>query len=63
MLLTLRLNGIPLAYTQAELIALGLDIANGTLGYNAILNWIIGHKKILPDLGQDFFGFKRILKG
>lgn len=45
MLLTLRLNGISLSYTQAELIALGLGIADGSLGYDAILTWISNHSK------------------
>ena len=45
MLLTLRLNGISLAYTQSELIALGFNIASNALDYSAILNWIISHKE------------------
>lgn len=45
MLLTLRLNSISLTYTQAELIALGLGIADGSLGYDAILTWIFNHSK------------------
>lgn len=45
MLLTLRLNDITLVYTQAELIALGLGIADGTLDYSAILIWITNHKE------------------
>ena len=43
MLMTLRLNGLSLTYTQAELIALGLGTADGTLGYEEILTWITGH--------------------
>ena len=43
LLVLLRLNNLKLLYTQAELIALGLGIANGSLGYNDILNWVKTH--------------------
>ena len=43
MLLTLRLNGCSLAYTQTELITLGLGVADGRLKYEEILAWITGH--------------------
>lgn len=51
MLLTLRLNGILLAFAQAELVALGLGVADGTVDYRAILAWIEAHKneKVLPN--------------
>ena len=42
-LLTLRLNGRTLRYTQAELVDLGLGTADGSLGYEEILAWIISH--------------------
>ena len=40
MLMTLRLNGVTIQYTQKELIALGLSVAGGALGYDEILEWI-----------------------
>lgn len=43
MLLTLRLNGRAVVHTQAELIALGLGVADGSLGYAEILAWITAH--------------------
>lgn len=43
LLMTLRLNNITIKYTQAELIALGLGIADGSLDYDAILAWIRTH--------------------
>lgn len=43
MLLTLELNGRSLTYTQAELIALGLGVADGKLKYEEILAWVTGH--------------------
>ena len=45
MLMTLRLNKIEIVYSQAELISLGLAIADGTFKYDEILNWIMMHKK------------------
>lgn len=44
MLITLDLNGIKLSYTQAELIKLGLSVADGSIGYDEILSWIMEHK-------------------
>ncbi len=43
MLMTLRLNGIVLQYTQRELIDLGLGVANGKVDYHQILSWITLH--------------------
>ena len=43
MLTTLRLNGMNLKYTQAELIELGLNTANGAADYNYILDFIKSH--------------------
>lgn len=44
MLLTLSLNEIKLSYSQAELVDLGLSVADGSADYDYILNWIINHK-------------------
>ena len=43
MLMTLKLNGVTLHYSQSELIELGLSIASGAAGYNDILHWIRTH--------------------
>lgn len=43
MLMTLRLNGVNLQYTQQELIDLGLAAASGTAGYDEILKWELTH--------------------
>ena len=42
-LITLRLNGVVLRFTQAELIRLGLSAASGTMDYADILSWIRSH--------------------
>lgn len=43
MLMTLQLNNIKIKYTQAELIELGLSVADGKTDYNNILGWIKEH--------------------
>ena len=44
MLMTLQLNNIKINYTQAELISLGLSVADGKTEYVEILDWIMEHK-------------------
>lgn len=44
MLMTLKLNGVAVNYTQQELIDLGLGIASGDISYTEILEWIYTHK-------------------
>jgi death-on-curing protein len=44
MLTTLRMNGAVLQYTQPELVALGLGVADGSIGYDGVLDWIHRHK-------------------
>lgn len=45
MLMTLRLNDILLSYSQKELTVLGLSVADGSMGYPDILEWIYAHVK------------------
>ena len=44
MLLILRRNGVRLAYTQAELVTLGLEVAQGNADVEAVQKWIEKHK-------------------
>jgi len=44
MLMILKLNNVSIKYTQAELISLGLSVADGKTNYDEILIWIIEHK-------------------
>lgn len=46
MLMTLKLNGIVIRYTQRELIDLGLAVACSNIGYNEILMWLSRHKQL-----------------
>jgi death-on-curing protein len=43
LLTTLRLGNVRLNYIQAELIALGLGIADGSLDYEYVADWIREH--------------------
>lgn len=45
MLLVLRRNGIRLSYTQEELIALGLSVAQGNDDVEQIAAWIENHRE------------------
>ena len=45
MLMTLKLNGIKIYYTQKELSDMGLGVASGDLSYKDILNWINVHNQ------------------
>ncbi|MBQ4598441.1 MAG: type II toxin-antitoxin system death-on-curing family toxin [Clostridia bacterium] len=44
MLMTLKLNGVDLDYTQVELVEVGLSVASGAWEYSAVLNWIKQHQ-------------------
>lgn len=43
-LVFLVINGVELQYTQPELVSLGLDTAQGKLGAQEILDWILEHE-------------------
>lgn len=44
MLVFLALNGLVLSYTQDELSDLILRLANGQIGYEALLEWLLDHQ-------------------
>ena len=43
MLVFLEMNGIEIICTDEELIELGLGVADGSISYKGLLNWIIDH--------------------
>ncbi len=45
MLSFLELNGIRITATNEEVVDLGLSLADGSVKYEELLNWIISHKK------------------
>jgi death-on-curing protein len=48
LLTVLRLNDVSVSYTQKELAALGLGVANGSLDYEAVAEWVRSHLAALP---------------
>lgn len=44
MLSFLEMNGIRLRCTDQELVHIGLSIADGSMGYEELLQWVIEHK-------------------
>lgn len=44
MLMTLKLNQVNIAYSQEEIIELGLSVASGVCQYDGIYEWITKHK-------------------
>lgn len=45
MLSFLEMNGVPIQCTDEELIHIGLSVADGHMGYEELLQWVIDHKK------------------
>ena len=41
----LEMNGIPLMYDDSDMIQVGLSVAEGSMNYEGLLQWIIEHKK------------------
>ena len=44
MLVFLEINGVPLHCTDGELVRVGLSLADGSLSYAALLDWVLAHK-------------------
>ena len=40
----LEMNGIRLTCTDEENVSIGLSVADGSLGYEALLQWVIDHR-------------------
>lgn len=45
LLIFLDVNGVVMEYADADLIALGLGMADGSLDYEGVLDWIQQHKR------------------
>ena len=45
MLSFLEMNGVKLLCTDEELIHVGLSVADGSMGYEELLQWVIAHKE------------------
>ncbi len=44
MLVFLEVNGIRLECTNEEIVEVGMSVADGTMGYEALLDWVKEHK-------------------
>ncbi len=44
MLSFLEMNGIRIRCTDEELVRIGLSVADGTMGYEELLQWVIEHR-------------------
>ena len=44
MLTFLEVNGIHMECTNEEVVEVGLSVASGTMGYDALLQWVRGHR-------------------
>lgn len=45
MLSFLEMNGIPVQCTNDELVKIGLSVAEGSMGYDELLQWVLDHRK------------------
>ena len=44
MLSFLEMNGVKIACTDDELVRVGLSVADGSMGYEDLLKWVVGHR-------------------
>lgn len=44
MLSFLEMNGVPVRCTDEELVRVGLSVADGSMGYEALLDWVLDHR-------------------
>lgn len=44
MLSFLEMNGIKIACTDEELVHIGLSVADGSMDYDTLLQWVIDHR-------------------
>lgn len=45
MLSFLEMNGVPVTCTDEELVSIGLSLADGSMGYDELLQWVLDHRK------------------
>lgn len=43
MLTFLEMNGVRMQYSTDEIVHIGMSVADGTMGYEALLEWILAH--------------------
>ena len=45
MLSFLEMNGVPIQCSDEELVRIGLSVADGGMGYDELLQWVLDHRK------------------
>ena len=45
MLSFLEMNGVPVQCADDELVKIGLSVAEGSMGYDELLQWVLDHRK------------------
>ena len=45
MLSFLEMNGVPVQCSDEELVRVGLSVADGSMGYDELLQWVLDHRK------------------
>ena len=45
MLSFLEMNSVPVQCTDDELVKIGLSVAEGSMGYDELLQWVLDHRK------------------
>ena len=45
MLSFLEMNGVPVQCSDEDLVRVGLSVADGSMGYDELLQWVLDHRK------------------
>ena len=45
MLSFLEMNGVPIQCSDEELVRIGLSVADGSMGYDELLQWVLDHRR------------------
>ena len=45
MLSFLEMNGVPVRCSDEDLVRVGLSVADGSMGYDELLQWVLDHRK------------------
>ena len=45
MLSFLEMNGVPIQCSDEELVRIGLSVADGSMGYHDLLQWVLDHRR------------------
>ena len=49
MLSFLEMNGVPVQCSDEELVRIGLSVADGSMEYDELLQWVLDHRQQIPE--------------